>query len=308
MGWLSKLADCFKKTSSSIEQGIKKVVSSQKLDHETLEFFEEALISADVGVHVAKQLTNDLAKERFIEPINYNIIAEFLQKKIAAIVKDSSKTLTLPTPKSSDSPHVVMICGVNGSGKTTTIGKLVSRLQKQEYSITLGCCDTFRAAAQEQLSILAEKTGGCHIVTGQTGADPGSVTYTTINDAIKNKSDLVLLDTAGRLHNNQNLMEELNKCVKVVKKFNPEAPHEIILVIDGTTGQNANSQIELFHKMLKLSGLIITKLDGSSKGGMIINIAQKYDLPIYAIGTGESLEDLQNFDADLYSQAIVNIS
>ncbi len=306
MTWLKRLASGLKKTSNVLSEGINKLVFHKKLDSLTLEELEELLISSDIGVNTVNKITQELAKQKFDKQINPDEVRLFVQKKIASIITPVSKQLTIPDANLRNNlPYVIVICGVNGNGKTTTAGKLAMQFQDQGYSVMMAACDTFRAAAVEQLSIWAERANKCPIVTGDVNADPASVAYSALQRATKANIDVLLIDTAGRLHNNVNLMEELSKTIRVLKKIDEKAPHEVVLVIDATTGQNAYNQINLFKEKADISGVIVTKLDTGAKGGIVVGIADKYNIPIYAIGIGEGINDLNSFDPEEFAKALV---
>lgn len=311
MVWFKKLFSGLKKTSGTINEGIKKVAKSKKLDEASITDFEDLLITTDLSTEAVMQITKKLRNAKFANALDEGIVKTFLKDELISLVKDSEEILALPSPSYGDKEkysgtHVIMVCGVNGSGKTTTIGKLAAKLKEDGYSVMIAACDTFRAAANEQLAKWAERAD-CEIVCGGAKADPSSVAYKAFDAAIKSKTDVLLIDTAGRLHNNQNLMAELEKIVRTLQKLNMAAPHEVILVLDGTTGQNAYSQVKLFNESVKITGLVITKLDGTSKGGVLVGIANKYKLPIYYIGVGEDIADLDVFKSEEFVKALLDI-
>lgn len=257
---------------------------------------EDLLITMDIGVEAANTIISKLSRAKLddnIEAIQKRVIDE-----VAEILRSVEKPLSL-----SVKPHVMMFCGVNGNGKTTTIGKLAYKYKKLGKEIVLVACDTFRAAAVEQLEAWSELVK-CNIVTGKHGSDPASVAYKAMDEAIKNNIDVLLIDTAGRLHNNANFMEELAKIRKIIQKQDQSAPHNTILVLDATTGQNAYNQVEKFKEITGIDGLIITKLDGSAKGGVVVGLAQKYKINLHTIGIGEGIEDLKDFDAREFAEAL----
>ncbi|WP_168464081.1 signal recognition particle-docking protein FtsY [Wolbachia endosymbiont of Ctenocephalides felis wCfeT] len=289
------------KTSSRFSNEIKSIFSTKKkLDQPLLDELEELLISMDIGHKTSKLVIDKLASVRFEKEVEHNAITQQLINEIETMLNPVVQPLILDKK-----PHIIMVCGVNGNGKTTTIGKLAHKYKKMGKSVMLVACDTFRAAASEQLNIWAERSG-CSIVTGEHGADSASVAYRAVSQAIKDETDIVLIDTAGRLQNNMNLMEELSKIYRTIKKLDDTAPHDVILVLDATTGQNAYSQLEAFSKMVNVTGLIVTKLDGTAKGGVVIGLAEAYKVKLYAIGIGESIEDLREFTSKEFAEALFN--
>lgn len=301
MSWIKRLTSGLKKTSSKLSEGVTKIFTHKKLDDETLENLEELLISSDMGVKFASDFVAKLAKQKFGKEVTEEEIKDFLAAEIEKSLSGLSKSLSV-----TNSPHVILMCGVNGNGKTTTAGKFASKLKSEGKSVMLVACDTFRAAAVEQLEVWANRTKSL-FVSGANQADPASVAYKGVLQAKEEAVDVVIIDTAGRLHNKKNLMDELDKIIKVIKKIDPSAPHEVTLVIDATTGQNALSQVEHFKEIAEISSLVITKLDGTAKGGILVAIADKFKLPVLAIGVGESVEDLGDFDEVSYAKSIINL-
>lgn len=290
------------KTSSRLSNEIKNIFSAKKkLDKTDLEKLEELLISMDIGHKTSTFLIDKLTSIKFDKEVEHNVITKQLMHEIEAILNPVVQPLSL-----SNKPHIIMVCGVNGNGKTTTIGKLAYKYKEMGKSVLLVACDTFRAAASEQLHIWAERSG-CSIITGEHGSDPASVAYKGVSQAKKDNIDVVLIDTAGRLQNNVNLMEELSKIYKITKKLDETAPHDVVLVLDATTGQNAYSQLEAFSKMVGITGLIVTKLDGTAKGGVVIGLANTYKIKLYAIGVGEGVEDLREFTSKEFTEALFNL-
>tara|TARA_A100001015_G_scaffold320999_1_gene449552 strand:+ start:2413 stop:3321 length:909 start_codon:yes stop_codon:yes gene_type:complete len=283
--WFSKLGENFKRTSSNI----KKAIASKKLDSITLEKLEEALISSDLGVSLTEQIIEDIKNKKFSSASSKNQISEFLIQQF-----DSNQNKL--EFKKELSPQVIVVFGVNGSGKTTTIAKIANRAKEENLNLKIVAADTFRAAATEQLEEWGNKIG-VGILKGKYKEDPSSVVFKAHEHAKSNKIDVLIVDTAGRLHNKKELMEELKKIIRIIKKNDETAPHEKILVLDSTIGQNTYNQIEAFNNYVGLDGVIMTKLDGSAKGGSLIGITKKYKIPIYAIGIGENKEDLIDFNA-----------
>ena len=274
-------------------------VRKRVLDDAMLEGLEELLISADMGVETALKLSARLAEGRFGKRVSTTEIKQALAGEIAAILEPVAR----PLPLYGKRPQVVLVVGVNGSGKTTTIGKLASQLKGEGKSVLIAACDTFRAAAVEQLQIWGERAG-VPVMTAPQGSDPASLAFEAMTRAEADGADILLIDTAGRLQNRADLMGELAKIVRVIRKKDPEAPHNTVLVLDATTGQNALLQVEIFQKIADVSGLIMTKLDGTAKGGILVALADRFALPIHAIGIGETIDDLAPFDPDDFARAL----
>ena len=303
MDWISKLKAGLTKTSAKIVTGIDSLLHKRKLDAETAQELEELLISADLGVETSQYLVQELVnKHRFNKEVSEIEVKQSLAELISIILEPLAGKELIFKQK----PKVLIMCGVNGNGKTTSIAKLASYYQKQGKSVMLAACDTFRAAAVEQLAVWAERLK-IPLIAGLSDADPASVAYKAMQEASAKQVDLLMLDTAGRLHNKEYLMAELAKIIKVVQKFDEQLTPEIILVLDATTGQNAMQQLEKFQAIAKLDGLIVTKLDGSAKAGIIVAIARKHQIPILALGVGESIDDLRPFSAQSFAQAIVGM-
>jgi fused signal recognition particle receptor len=286
------------KTKESVFSKIARAVAGKsKVDDEVLDNLEEVLITSDVGVettlNIIKRIEERVARDKYVNTQELNRI---LREEIAALLTENntmdSEEFTVPEGKK---PYVIMVVGVNGVGKTTTIGKLAYQFKKAGLKVYLGAADTFRAAAVEQLVIWSERVG-VPIVKQQMGSDPASVAYDTLSSAIANNADVVLIDTAGRLHNKKGLMDELSKIRRVMQKLIPEAPHDVMLVLDGSTGQNAYEQAKQFSAATEVTSMAITKLDGSAKGGVVIGISDQFKIPVRYIGLGEKMEDLQPFN------------
>lgn len=295
MGLFSRLKDGLKKTRAQIAT----IVADQRFDESFYEALEEALIAADVGLELSTEIVARLKEQIAVKGIHGVGDAYRLLKEMLAADLSVNKTPDEFPPK----PWVILIVGVNGVGKTTTIGKLTHELRAEGKKVMLGAADTFRAGAIEQLRIWSERTGA-EFISQQPGADPASVAFDALQAAQARDIDVLILDTAGRLHNKVNLMSELEKIVRVLKRQAPYIPNEILLVIDATTGQNAAKQAQAFHKALNLTGLIVTKLDGTAKGGIALNLAKNLGVPIRKIGVGEAVGDLQDFDAKAYVEAM----
>ncbi len=305
-GWLSRLTKGLSKSSSKFTKGLGDLVTKRKLDEAVLEELEELLIASDLGPHTAAKLVAELSKNRFGKEITNEEICEELAASIEGILQPVAKELPLDT--NDDGPCVILVCGVNGVGKTTTIGKLAWLWNnKRGKKVMMAAGDTFRAAALEQLAVWSKKTHSL-LVAKDLGADSAAVAYESYDQARKENVDVLLIDTAGRLHNKSNLMDELGKIIRVLKKQNENIPHEILLVLDATTGQNAHAQLETFKDVADISGLIVTKLDGSAKGGVVVSLADQFGLPIYAVGIGEAEKDLQPFRAGQFARSLVGLS
>ena len=270
------------------------------LDDAMLESLEELLITADMGVDTATRVTANIAEGRFGKRISTSELRDALASEIARIMAPVARPLPLYPQK----PQVVLVVGVNGSGKTTTIGKLAAQFKAAGKSVVIAAGDTFRAAAVEQLQVWGTRAG-VPVLTAPEGSDPASLAFDALAKAQADGADLLLIDTAGRLQNRQDLMEELSKIVRVIRKKDPTAPHNTILVLDANTGQNAINQVEIFRKIADVSGLVMTKLDGTAKGGVLVALADKFGLPIHAIGIGEQIDDLAPFDPDDFARALV---
>lgn len=269
------------------------------LDDEMLEQLEELLITADMGVETAMRVTANMAEGRFGKLMSAPEIKQLLAREIAQVMEPVAR----PLPIYPKTPQVVLVVGVNGSGKTTTIGKLASQFKAAGKKVVIAAGDTFRAAAVEQLQVWGERAG-VPVLTAAEGSDPAALAFDAMVKAEADGADLLLIDTAGRLQNRADLMEELAKIVRVIRKKDPDAPHNTLLVLDATTGQNALSQVEIFQKLADVSGLIMTKLDGTAKGGVLVALADKFGLPIHAIGVGEQIDDLQAFDPEEFARAL----
>ena len=305
MGIFDKFKIGFKKTASAFTSGLKDIIVKKEIDDKTLDRIEEYLIQSDVGLTAAAEIKQIIAQEK-IDPKN-DIINE-----VSLILKDYITTLMKPLENESffnkkEKLNAILVSGVNGVGKTTTIAKIGKILKSNGSKVIFSACDTFRAAAIEQLESWANKIN-VKIIKSTQGSDPASVAYKAIEEATKGDFDHVLIDTAGRLQNKKNLMEEYKKIASVTKKIDPDAPHDVILVLDATSGQNVINQVEEFNKIIPITGLIMTKLDGTAKGGILLALAKKYKLPIIALGLGEKEDDLQVFNAEKFAEAFTQIS
>ena len=300
--WFARLGAGLSKTSSIIGSGIAKALTSKKLDDTALEEIEENLILADVGAKAANELINDLKNHKF-EQIDEEIVKEKLAEIIANNISSVSKPLNL---EYSNIPQVILFSGVNGAGKTTTIAKIASQEISKGKKVIIAAADTFRAAAVQQLEIWSKRVGA-ELVSGPEGSDPAGIAFKAYDRAVETKSDVLLIDTAGRLQTQTDLMEQLKKIHRVINKKNEFAPHHRILIVDATAGQNVLNQIIAFRETIDINGIIITKLDTSSKGGIIISISKNHEIPIHAIGVGEKQEDLNVFEAEPYARALLGL-
>ncbi len=298
------------KTSSSKKTGIfskiirtvEKVTKKRKLDDKMLNEIEDLLISSDIGVSTASLIVEKIKKENFSKELDIKQLKQLISDEIYEIMDVSDSILKIKE----DQLNIWLFVGVNGSGKTTTIGKIAKQEKDNGKKVILAAADTFRAAAVDQLSIWSKRVG-IEMVKGEEKSDPASVVYKAIEEAKKNDYDLLLIDTAGRLQNKTDLMQELEKIIRVIKKQDPSAPHNCLIVLDATSGQNVNSQVEIFLQSAGLTGIIMTKLDGTARGGVLVAVTNKFNLPIYRIGLGEKIEDLETFDPKLFSRVIVGL-
>ncbi|MFP6691086.1 MAG: signal recognition particle-docking protein FtsY [Alphaproteobacteria bacterium] len=303
-GWLARLKAGLSRTSANLGSGIGGIFARGRLDDDALEELEELLILADMGAVTAAELTQALAKEKFGKEVSEEEIRATLADEIAAILEPVAQTFPI---SATAKPHVVLVAGVNGTGKTTTVGKLASQFRADGLTVMLAAADTFRAAAVEQLKIWGERTGCPVVARDGEGGDPAGLAYDALARARDAGVDVLLIDTAGRLQNKANLMAELQKIDRVVKKLDAEAPHTRLLVLDATTGQNAHSQVEIFREAVDIDSLIVTKLDGTAKGGVLVALARRFGLPVYALGVGEAVEDLRPFNAREFARALMNL-
>ena len=302
-GWFARLKAGLARSSGKLGDGIAGIFTKRKLDDAALEELEELLITADLGVATAAKVTAALAREKFDKEVSPEEVRTALADSIAQILAPVARPLA---PDPARKPHVVLVVGVNGSGKTTTIGKLAKLYGDQGLKVLVAAGDTFRAAAIDQLKIWGERAG-CPVVAKAVGADAAGVAYEALESARTRGDDLLLIDTAGRLHNKADLMAELQKVLRVLRKLDPSAPHDCLLVLDATTGQNALQQVKVFKELVEVTGLVLTKLDGSARGGILVALAEAYGLPVHAVGVGEQAEDLQPFDAGEFARGLVGL-
>ena len=299
--WWQRLREGLSRSSAQLSNQVTGIFTRRKLDEDTLQDLEDVLIQADLGLETALRITDTLSAGRYGRDVSSKEVAQVMATEIENVLTPVAKPLELDL---SHKPHVILVVGVNGTGKTTTIGKLAAKLTAGGLKVTLAAGDTFRAAAIEQLKIWGERTNS-EVVATKLGADAAGLAYEAIERARENKSDVVIIDTAGRLQNKAELMDELAKVVRVIGKLDPDAPHTVLQTLDATTGQNALNQVEIFRNVAGVNGLVMTKLDGTARGGILVAIAAKHKLPVYFIGVGEGVDDLEPFEAKDFAQAIV---
>ncbi|WP_281017020.1 MULTISPECIES: signal recognition particle-docking protein FtsY [unclassified Minwuia] len=303
-GWFGRLKDGLKRSTGQLTGSISAVFTRRKLDDEALEDLEEILIRADLGVQAAARITTEIAKGRYDKDVTDEEVRGALADAVANTLKPVALPLELDAARK---PNVVLVVGVNGVGKTTTIGKIAHHQREIGNRVVLCAGDTFRAAAIDQLKIWGERTGA-EVVARDSGADSAGLAFDALKRARDVSADLLLIDTAGRLQNKANLMAELEKIVRVLKKQDESAPHAVLLVLDATTGQNAVNQVEVFRDVCQVTGLVMTKLDGSARGGVLVAVADKFGLPVHYVGVGEQAEDLRPFDADDFARALCGVA
>jgi fused signal recognition particle receptor len=301
--WFQKLKLGLSQTSSQLSSRISSLFTKRKLDEDTLDELEDLLIQSDLGVETAMRITGALSAERYGKDVSGEDVALIMADEVKKVLLPVAKPLELDL---SHKPHVILVVGVNGTGKTTTIGKLAAKLSGSGLKVMLAAGDTFRAAAIEQLKIWADRTGSEFIGT-KLGADAAGLAYDAFEQAKAKKSDVLIIDTAGRLQNKAELMDELSKIKRVLAKLDPDAPHTVLQTLDATTGQNAMNQVEIFRNVAGVSGLVMTKLDGTARGGILVAIAAKHKLPVYFIGVGEGIDDLEPFEAEDFAKAIAGV-
>ncbi|WP_269584989.1 signal recognition particle-docking protein FtsY [Roseibium sp. Sym1] len=302
--WFQRLKQGLSRSSASLTEGISSIFTKRKLDASMLEELEDVLIQADLGVDTAMAITERLSDGRYDKEISPEEVRSILSEEVEKVLEPVAKPLDLDTGKK---PHVVLMVGVNGTGKTTTIGKLSQKLRSEGKSVMLAAGDTFRAAAVEQLKIWGERTGA-EVIARDTGADAAGLAFDAMKEAKDKAVDVLLIDTAGRLQNRAELMDELEKVIRVIRKHDPEAPHTVLLTLDATTGQNALNQVEIFGKVAGVTGLVMTKLDGTARGGILVAIAAKHGMPVHFIGVGEGVADLEPFSAKDFASAIAGLA
>ena len=302
-GWLGQLRGGLARSSARLTEGINAIFLRRRLDDAALGELEDLLIASDMGVGVAGEVVAALRRTRFDQEVSPEEVRTALAEEVVRLVEPVMKPLRVdPVAR----PFVILVVGVNGSGKTTTIGKLAKQYRDEGRQVILAAGDTFRAAAVEQLQIWGERAD-CPVLTRPTGADAAGLAFDALVRARDEAADLLLIDTAGRLHNKADLMGELQKIVRVLKKVDSAAPHAVLLVLDATVGQNAHAQAEIFRAMVGVTGIVMTKLDGTAKGGVLVSLAEKYGIPIHAIGIGEGIDDLRPFEARAYARSLLGL-
>ena len=301
--WFDRWRAGLSRSSTRLNEGINTIFLRRRLDADALAELEELLIASDMGLGVAGEVVESLRRTRFNQEIAPEEVRAALAEEVIRLVEPVMKPLRLDPAKK---PFLILVVGVNGSGKTTTIGKLAKQYREQGKSVVLAAGDTFRAAAVEQLQIWGERTG-CPVITRPTGSDAAGLAFDAFERTRAEGTDILLIDTAGRLHNKADLMGELQKIVRVLKKVDATAPHAVLLVLDATVGQNAHQQAEIFREVVGVTGIVMTKLDGTAKGGVLVSLAEKYGIPIHAIGIGEGAEDLRPFEARAYARSLVGL-
>ena len=307
LNWFKKLKTGLSKSASKVENAFASVTGKKTIDQELVNEKVDELILADLGVEVASRIANKIKQQKF----ELNEKKEITKIDVAETLASEIEKILIPCEsnifdKFKSKPHVILLAGVNGSGKTTTAGKIAEKFRFDNKTVVLAAADTFRAAAVAQLETWGDRTGA-KVVSGSDGGDSAAVAYKALEKAKNENIDIVIIDTAGRLQNKKDLMEELTKTCRVISKLDPDAPHQKIVVLDGTVGQNAHSQLKIFNDAIGLTGMIITKLDGSAKGGVVVSLAEKFKIPIHAVGVGEGLNDLQDFKANSFSRALAGL-
>jgi len=302
-GWFARLRAGLSKSSSALTDGINQIFTRRRLDDTALDELEELLIASDMGPGVAEEVVEGLRRTRFNQEVSPEEIRAALAAEVARLIEPVAKPLQVDPAKK---PFVILVVGVNGSGKTTTIGKLARQYRDEGRRVVLAAGDTFRAAAVEQLQIWGQRTSS-RVITRPHGSDAAGLAYDALMEAKNESADVLLIDTAGRLQNKADLMAELQKLVRSVKKLDPAAPHSVLLVLDATIGQNAHAQAEIFRQVVGVTGIVMTKLDGTAKGGVLVSLAEKYGIPIHLIGIGEGPEDLRPFEAYAFARGLVGL-
>lgn len=302
-GWFSRLTGGLSKSTNRLGQGITDIFTKRKLDDDALQDLEDLLISSDLGPRTAAEVVEELRSQKFDKDVEPFEVKKALADIVAAVLAPVAKPLEITKP--ANGPFVILVCGVNGAGKTTTIGKLAYDWHiKQHRKVVIGAADTFRAAAVDQLEVWAQRAH-VPLIKKDIGADAAAVAFEAYEKAKADGAEILMIDTAGRLQNKSNLMAELEKVIRVLKKHDESIPHAVLLVLDATTGQNAHSQVKIFKEAVDVTGLIVTKLDGSARGGVVVSLAKEFGLPIHAIGVGEGIEDLSPFQAPDFAKALM---
>jgi fused signal recognition particle receptor len=303
-GWFGRLRSGLSRSAARLTENVTSLFTRRRLDDEALEELEETLIAADLGVAAARRIVEDFRKTRFGKEVTAEEVKQALAESIAGILAPVAKPLVIDRGLK---PHVVLVVGVNGTGKTTTIAKLGQQYRDQGLSCTFVAGDTFRAAAVEQLQVWADRTGASLVAPAKPGADAAGLAFDAMTAARAAGTDVLLVDTAGRLHNKSALMEELRKIVRIIKRVDPAAPHSVLLVLDATTGQNAIQQAKVFSEMVNVTGLAVTKLDGSAKGGVVVALAQEFAIPVHVVGVGEKAADLRPFEPGDFARSLMGL-
>ena len=301
--FFSRLKQGLARSTQKLSEGISAIIRKRRLDEAALEELEDLLISADLGPAAAARVIASFRRTRFGKEVSEEEIRAALAEELAAILVPVAREMPVDP---GHRPHVVLVVGVNGTGKTTTIGKLAQLYREQGLRVVLVAGDTFRAAAVEQLQVWGQRTG-CPVIAGVAGADAAGLAFDALTRARAEAADLLLIDTAGRLHNKSALMEELRKIIRVLRKQDASAPHSVLLVLDATTGQNALAQVRVFKEMVDVTGLVVTKLDGSARGGVVVALAESFGLPVHAVGVGEQAGDLRPFNAEEFARGLVGV-
>ncbi len=305
LSWFERLRRGLSRSSGALGEGISSIFTKRKLDDDTLQDLEDILIQADLGVETAMTITERLSEGRYNKEVSDREVQEILAQEVDKVLEAVALPLEITKPQSG--PHVILMIGVNGAGKTTTIGKLAQKFRAEGKKVMMAAGDTFRAAAIDQLKVWGERTGA-PVVAREVGADAAGLAYDAMVEAKNKGMDVLLIDTAGRLQNRTELMAELEKIVRVIKKHDPQAPHSVLLVLDATTGQNALNQVEVFSKMAGVTGLVMTKLDGTARGGILVAISAKHKVPVHFIGVGEGVDDLEPFASRDFARAIAGLA
>jgi len=301
--WIARLRQGLSRSSSRLTSGITDLFTKRKLDDAALEDLEDLLVSADLGVATAHRLSQALAQSRFDKEVSADKVRTALADEVATILEPVASTISIHQARK---PHVILVCGVNGSGKTTTIAKFAGLFKQVGFDVVLAAGDTFRAAAIEQLQVWGDRAG-CPVIARPPGSDAAGLAYEALEQARARGADVLLIDTAGRLQNKSDLMAELQKIVRVIHKLDETAPHDCLLVLDATVGQNAHSQVEVFRDIVNVTGLVMTKLDGSAKGGVVVALAEKFGLPVHAVGVGEGMDDMRPFEARAFARGLMGL-
>ncbi|MCX8132357.1 MAG: signal recognition particle-docking protein FtsY [Roseococcus sp.] len=304
-GFLARLKAGLARSTARLTDSLAAVFTKRRLDEAALEELEETLIAADLGVAAAQRIVAGFRRTRFGKEVTEEEVKAALAEEISAILAPVARPLVI---EPAHAPHVVLVVGVNGTGKTTTIAKLAAQYRAEGLAAWMVAGDTFRAAAVEQLQIWGERTGARVVAPEKPGADAAALAFEALREAREARADVLLVDTAGRLHNKSALMEELRKVARVLKRQDAAAPHSVLLVLDATTGQNAVNQVRVFKEMVEVTGLVVTKLDGSAKGGVVVALAQEFGLPVHAVGVGEKAEDLRPFDPQEFARSLVGLA